>query len=106
MDAMKRPQGQRELRKMKAVVFDFDGTLAVLNIDFSLMKEQVFDVMKRFGVDEGSIRETYLLEIINEVTQYLSENKPAAAERFYEEAHRILHTVEWKPRKKAGCCRV
>jgi phosphoglycolate phosphatase len=94
MDALKKRQRQPELRKMKAVVFDFDGTLAVLNIDFSVMKERVFDVMRGLGVDEGSLRETYLLEIIDEVTQYLRENKPAAADRFYEEAHCILQSVE------------
>jgi len=94
MEATKIPQGQGLLSKIKAVIFDFDGTLAVLNIDFSFMKEQVFDVMKRFGVTEESIRETYLLEIISEVSQRLLKKKPAAAERFYEEAHRILHTIE------------
>ena len=100
MDAVKRAQGQPVLCKMKAVVFDFDGTLAVLNIDFSLMKERVFDVMRGWGIDEGSIRETYLLEIIDEVTQYLREKKPAAADRFYQEAHRILHTVEMEAAEK------
>jgi phosphoglycolate phosphatase len=94
MDAVKKLRGQQSLRRMRAVIFDFDGTLAVLNIDFSLMKERVFEVMKGFGVDEGSIRETYLLEIIDEVTQHLCENNPAAADRFYEEAHRILHAIE------------
>ena len=94
MDATKTRQGEGLLNKIKAVIFDFDGTLAVLNIDFSFMKEQVFDVMKRFGVTEESISETYLLEIINEVSQRLLEKKPAAAERFYEEAHGILHTIE------------
>jgi phosphoglycolate phosphatase len=94
MDAVKTPQGQLALRKMRAVIFDFDGTLAVLNIDFSLMKDRVFGVMKGFGVDERSIRETYLLEIIDEVTLHLSEKNPTAAARFYEEAHRILHAIE------------
>jgi phosphoglycolate phosphatase len=94
MDATKAQQGEGLLNKIKAVIFDFDGTLAVLNINFSFMKEQVFDVMKRFGVTEESISETYLLEIINEVSQRLLEKKPAEAERFYEEAHRILHTIE------------
>jgi phosphoglycolate phosphatase len=94
MDALKKREGQPDFWKMKAVVFDFDGTLAVLNIDFSLMKERVFDVMRGVGVDDGSIRETYLLEIIDEVTQTLRENRPAAAARFYAEAHRILRNVE------------
>jgi len=55
------------LLKVKAFVFDFDGTLAVLNIDFSFMKERVFELIKHFGVDGESVRERYLLEIIDEV---------------------------------------
>jgi len=94
MDAGKRPQGEPELLNKKAIIFDFDGTLAVLNIDFSLMKKRVFDVMRGLGVDERSVRETYLLEIIDEVTGHLWENNPSAADWFYDEAHRILHTVE------------
>jgi len=76
------------------VVFDFDGTLAVLNIDFSEMREQVFQLMRKYSVNEEKIKERYLLEIIDEVVQILSRKNPAAAETFYEEAHQILHEVE------------
>jgi phosphoglycolate phosphatase len=78
------------------VVFDFDGTLAVLNIDFSEMREQVFEVMRKYGVNEEKIEERYLLEIIDEVVQILSQKKTSAAETFYQEAHQILHEVELK----------
>ena len=30
----------RNFIRIKAIIFDFDGTLAVLNIDFSFMREQ------------------------------------------------------------------
>ena len=93
---METAEQERPLRKMKAVIFDFDGTLAILNIDFSLMKDQVFGLMRRFRVNEASVRERYLLEIIDEVCEGLLENKSPGAEAFYEEAHRILHTVEIK----------
>ena len=76
------------------MVFDFDGTLAVLNIDFSEMREQVFELMRKYSVNEEKIEERYLLEIIDEVVQILSRKNPAAAETFYEEAHQILHEVE------------
>lgn len=84
------------LNKIKAVIFDFDGTLAVLNIDFSSMKERVFHLMSQMGVNEESIGERYLLEMIDEVSQRLLEKNLAAAEGFYEEAHRILHSIELK----------
>ena len=77
-------------------MFDFDGTLAVLNIDFSEMKEQVFELMRKYSVNEEKIEERYLLEIIDEVVQILNQKNPAAAETFYQEAHQILHEVELK----------
>ena len=84
------------LHAIKAVIFDFDGTLAVLNIDFSSMKERVFDLMRRFGIREDDVQEKYLLEIIDEVYEMLWKENPAGAETFYQEAHDILHEVEMK----------
>jgi phosphoglycolate phosphatase len=83
-------------RRYKAVVFDFDGTLAVLNIDFPGMRERIFDLMRRSGIKEEAIQEKYLLEIIDEVYQILWEKNPSDAETFYREAHDILHQVEMK----------
>jgi phosphoglycolate phosphatase len=81
---------------IKAVIFDFDGTLAVLNIDFSLMRERVFDLIKGYGMSAETIQEKYLLEIADEVYQTLREKNPSGAEAFYRESHRILHELEMK----------
>ena len=85
-----------ELQNIRAVVFDFDGTLAVLNIDFSQMRDQVFKLMRNHGINESSIEEKYLLEIIDEVVLILSERNSSAAEEFYQKAHLILHEIEMK----------
>jgi len=92
--------GQKRLGKVRAIIFDFDGTLAVLNIDFSLMRERVFDLMGRYGIEEKAVQEKYLLEIIDEVYQILWEKSPPAAEAFYGESHHILHEVEMKAAEK------
>jgi phosphoglycolate phosphatase len=86
----------RRLHHIRAIVFDFDGTLAVLNIDFSLMRDRIFGLMKRYGIGEELIQEKYLLEIIDEVYKILWEKNPPSAEAFYQESHRILHEVEMK----------
>ena len=85
-----------KLHPIKAVIFDFDGTLAVLNIDFSLMRERIFDLMRCYGIGEETIQEKYLLEIIDEVYQILWEKSSSHAEAFYQESHQILHEVEMK----------
>ena len=87
---------QDQFRDIKAVVFDFDGTLAVLNIDFSQMRDEVFKLMRKYGIDESSIEEKYLLEIIDEVVPILSKRNSSAAEEFYQKAHLILHEIEMK----------
>jgi phosphoglycolate phosphatase len=87
---------QTLLQGIRAIVFDFDGTLAVLNIDFSLMRDRIFGLMKRYGIGEELIQEKYLLEIIDEVYKILWEKNPPSAEAFYQESHRILHEVEMK----------
>jgi len=87
---------QTSLQGIRAVIFDFDGTLAVLNIDFSLMRERIFDLMRRYGAQEETIQEKYLLEIIDEVYQILWKVTPPNAEDFYKKAYDILYEVEMK----------
>lgn len=90
----------QKLRLIKAIVFDFDGTLAVLNIDFSSMREQIFDLMRQYGVFEEVISERYLLEIIDEVYQILWTKNPSHAEEFYQKAHQIIHEIELRGAEK------
>jgi phosphoglycolate phosphatase len=85
-----------DLEKIKGIIFDFDGTLAVLNIDFFLMKTMVFSLFAEYGVNPDVIQQTYLLEIIDEVDLALRRRDPASAERFYRAAHSILHGIELK----------
>lgn len=81
-------------KKIVAIIFDFDGTLALLNIDFLLMKRKIFGLVDEFGVDGNLLHETYLLEIIDEVYRLLVERDSSKAESFFEKAHQILHQVE------------
>jgi phosphoglycolate phosphatase len=90
------------LRKTKAVIFDFDGTLAVLNIDFSTMKDQVLALIRQFGVDEGSVKEKYLLEMIEEVCEILTEKHEPDGDEFYGQAHWILHRTEMEAARKGS----
>jgi phosphoglycolate phosphatase len=85
-----------KLHPIKAIVFDFDGTLAFLNIDFSLMRERIFDLMRGYGISDEMIQEKYLLEIIDEIYEILYEKNSSDAEKFYQESHHILHELEMR----------
>jgi phosphoglycolate phosphatase len=75
---------------IKAVILDFDGTLAVLNIDFAPIREEILNLIEGYGVARESLREKYLLETIDECYSILLKRKRHTAERFREKAHQIL----------------
>jgi phosphoglycolate phosphatase len=70
-----------------AVVFDFDGTLAELNIDFPALYVKVFELADRFGVDRTKVSEPYLIELIDQMTAQLADG---AAAEFYAGANRLV----------------
>jgi len=75
---------------IKAVILDFDGTLAVLNIDFSPIKEEIFNLIEKYGVARESLREKYLLEIIDEAYSILLKRECHLAEQFSQKAYKIV----------------
>jgi phosphoglycolate phosphatase len=71
----------------RAVVFDFDGTLAELNIDFPAIYVRLFELADRFGVDRTKVSERYLIELIDQMTTQLNDG---AAAEFYAAATKLV----------------
>ena len=59
---------------IKGVIFDFDGTLTELTIDFPLVRGEIEKVARRYmGDDEIKAQEgQYILEMINGCLLYTS----------------------------------
>lgn len=51
-------------RNFEAVIFDFDGTLAKLNIDFPLMRESLLRLIASYGVPVHGYEHLFALEMI------------------------------------------
>lgn len=75
---------------IKAVILDFDGTVAVLNIDFAPIKEEILKLIEGYGVARESLGEKYLLETIDEGYSALLKRERHSAEQFREKAHQML----------------
>ena len=79
---------------IKAIVFDFDGTLARLNIDFSIMRSSIRNLMTDFQIPEGEIADLHILEMIDAGGVYLKELRPADAVVFRSRAHELVTRME------------
>jgi phosphoglycolate phosphatase len=64
---------------IKAIVFDFDGTLAILNIDFSAMRTSIRNLMTDYQIPEVTAMDLHILEMIDAGEAYLKEFRPADA---------------------------
>ncbi|MFH1135584.1 MAG: HAD family hydrolase [Pseudomonadota bacterium] len=80
-------------RPVKAVVFDFDGTLAGLEIDFDLMRREISRLCLEFGVGNG-LSSQYVLEMIAAAESLLSARDPGKAQLFAARAKGIIEDIE------------
>ncbi|MEE9912619.1 MAG: HAD family hydrolase [Deltaproteobacteria bacterium] len=76
------------------VIFDFDGTLAKLNIDFDGMRRAVSELVSRYGVDHQVLQNRFVLEMINEAEALLQKSSHQQSDAFTGDAYRIIEGIE------------
>lgn len=77
---------------IRAAIFDFDGTLTPLTLDFSLLRTRIEELARKY-VDEDVIASQanqYIIEMIHAIGDVLQEDGPI----FQERAFRELCTLE------------
>jgi len=79
----------------EAVLFDFDGTLVHLNIDFSQMRADVEAVLPRYGLSSEGRESLYTLELIAEcVRELVSRDGKEMADAFQRDAEAAIIAIE------------
>jgi phosphoglycolate phosphatase len=84
----------------KAVVFDFDGTLARLNIDFVMMRAAVRDLPLCRAIPEEKLADLYTLEMIEAAGALIAERSKTDASRFLKEAYFAVTEIEMEAAQK------
>jgi phosphoglycolate phosphatase len=80
--------------KWEAVIFDYDGTLVHLNIDFEALRRDVERSLIGHGVDPDTLQDRYVLEMIHEGAALISGRNPSEGKTFYREAHKLVQDHE------------
>lgn len=79
---------------IRGFIFDFDGTLATLKVDFAEMKREVKNCIKTYGVPIEHVQDLYILEMVEAGVEFLSRRNGQAAENFKTEALNIIERLE------------
>jgi phosphoglycolate phosphatase len=84
------------------VLFDFDGTLAILNLDFAEMRSQLLALTLSHGLPADALHELYMLEMIAYATAWLHRDSPAAATAYHRKAEQLLQAIETEAAQRSG----
>jgi phosphoglycolate phosphatase len=82
------------------VIFDYDGTLVHLNINFGLMRQEVEQLLPAYGIEPGALKELLILEMIDEATRLISKRDPSEGSSFYGKAIDLVTAHEVRAAKK------
>lgn len=93
-DHMKRNEARTVSGRIKAVIFDFDGTLAELHLDFSEMRAAIADLLDRYHLQPSEFEHLYLLEMIEAGERHLAECSVARGETFHKDAMVCIENME------------
>jgi phosphoglycolate phosphatase len=83
-----------DLRDIKAVLFDFDGTLVHLNIDFGRMRAEVEALLPQYGLSMEGRSTLYVLELIEDAMRELKAQDEGRAQAFRREAETAIVSIE------------
>lgn len=77
--------------ELRAIIFDFDGTLAELNLDFGLMKERIVKLSSSRGLPPPPSDNIHSLELLSSLA---SELPVGLREDFLEQGHSLIREME------------
>lgn len=87
-------------RKIHAVVFDFDGTLVKLNINFPEMRKVVLNLIESYQVPLDKVSDLFVLEMIDAAKALIARRHPGKEKQFEEQANALITNIEIEAAKK------
>lgn len=79
---------------IKTVIFDFDGTLAKLTIDFSTMRSDIEALVASYRIIPQELKTTFVLETIVAAHDLIRRQSAQQADAFFSRANRMIEDIE------------
>jgi len=82
------------LKNIRGFIFDFDGTIARLTIDFADMRRRTLAHLESFGIVPDGLRDLYVLEMIAAGKRQIAEQYPGRENAYEQEAMQLIKEIE------------
>lgn len=91
---MSLPSSRVNIQEGYGIIFDFDGTLALMSIDFDKMRREIDTLFVRYGISPESLNKSYILERIDEAFDKSRQKNPRLANLIRQEAFSLIEEME------------
>ncbi|MBN2255548.1 MAG: HAD family hydrolase [Deltaproteobacteria bacterium] len=79
---------------LTTIIFDFDGTLAELNIDFASMRKRIVDLIASYTVPMDNVENLFALEMIEAGRLLIERDYPGDSPLFVDRAYELIRDIE------------
>lgn len=90
------------LPPFEAILFDYDGTLAVLNLDFAAMRRHLHTFTIAQGISPEELHGLDILEMLDWATGWLRRHSPEQADRYAHDAEQLIQDMEVEAARRSG----
>jgi phosphoglycolate phosphatase len=90
------------LPPFEAVLFDYDGTLAILNLDFAAMRRHLHVFTVAQGISPQELHDLDILEMLEWATGWLRQHSPEQADRYARDAEQLIQDMEVQAAHSSG----
>ena len=90
------------LPPFEAILFDYDGTLAILNLDFAAMRRHLHAFTVAQGISPQDVDGLDILEMLAWATEWLRLHFPEQADRYAREAEQLIQAMEVEAARSSG----
>jgi phosphoglycolate phosphatase len=86
----------------EALLFDFDGTLAVHNLDFADMRRRLVCLTLEQGLPQELLHELPMLELIDHAATWLDTRAAGRGWAYFQQAQQLLQDIEVEAAQRGG----
>ena len=90
------------LPPFEAILFDYDGTLAILNLDFAAMRRHLHAFTLTQGIAPEDVHGLDILEMLAWATGWLRQHFPEQAEPYARQAEQLIQDMEVEAARSSG----
>ncbi len=90
------------LPSFDAILFDFDGTLAIPNLDFADMRHQLNTFTAAQGIEVDDLAHLDMLALMDAAMAQLNQHGDERGHTYYRQADRLLQDIEIASAQRGG----